>query len=152
MIASRNSCLLAVVDDPIDVRLLQLAVQQSPVAVKLFFVGDGSAALRFLRRQDAGFRHVPRPDLILLVNGTHSLEFLAAAKQDEQLRAIPVVVMGCPESEADVRAAYRLGAAGYMQKPADGDEFNGVMDKLIRYWFGRMRLPENDACTGQCGQ
>lgn len=54
----RSLCLLVVADDPGDVRQLQLAVQQSPFAVKSYFVGDGSSALRFLFRQGDCFQHV----------------------------------------------------------------------------------------------
>lgn len=147
----RSLCLLVVADGPGDARQLQLAVQRSPFAVKSYFVDDGSSALRFLLRQGDCFQHAPRPDLVFLVNGVSGqdgLEFLAKVKQDEHLRAIPVVIMSSSEIEADVRAAYRLGAAGYMLKPAGSDELNDAMGKLAQYWFGRMRLPENnEICT-----
>lgn len=156
MNGQRSLCLLAVANDSDDARRLQLAVRRTGIAVELCVVGDGLEALQLLRRQGDAFRRAARPDLILLDTGAASqdgLAFLAAVKQDERLRAIPVVIMNASEVEADVRAAYQLGAAGYILKPADIDEFAGVIDKLARYWFGRMRLPENrETQFGLCRQ
>ena len=142
----RSLRLLAMVGNPGDARQLQRAMQQTGLAVELHFVGDGIEALQFLRRQGDRFLHAPRPDLVLLdtdMSGRDGLAFLATIKQDEHLRAIPVAIMSASEIEADVCAAYRAGAAGYILKPADIDEFAAAIDKLVQYWFGRMRLPEN---------
>lgn len=151
MNAQRNLCLLAVVDDPGEAGQLQLAVQQIGFAVKLHIVSDYLEALQFLRQQGERFQCAPRPDLILLdikMPGQEYLAFLVTAKQDEHLRAIPVVVMSASELEADVCAAYHHGAAGYVLKPADINEFAGTINKLGQYWFERIRLPENcSACT-----
>lgn len=148
--------LLAVGDTPGDARQLRLAMQRIGLAVELHFVGDALEALQFLRRQGDRFLRAPRPDLVLLdtdMPGQDGLAFLATIKQDEHLRAIPVVIMTTSEIEADVRAAYRTGAAGYILKPADIDEFAAAIDKLVQYWFGRMRLPENcETRTGLYGQ
>jgi CheY-like chemotaxis protein len=150
----RSLCLLVVAEDPCYVGPLRLAVEQSGFAGELFVVSDGLEALRFLRRQGGRFQRTPRPDLIFLdikMPGQAGLAFLATVKQDEQLRAIPVVILTAWAIEADVRAAYRLGVAGYVVKPADIQEFASAINKLCQYWFGRMRLPENcETGTGAC--
>lgn len=151
MIAQRNLHLLVVADDP-GAHQLQRAVQQSGFVAELHVVGDGPEALQFLHQQGERFQRAPRPDLILLDIRTpgQGLESLAAIKQDERLRAIPVVIMSTSELEADVRAAYRLGAAGYVLKPADIDELAGTINKLGQYWFEQIRLPENfETCSDQ---
>jgi CheY-like chemotaxis protein len=155
----RTLNLLLVTDDPGDVGHLQMAVQQSGYAVELHVARDALSALQFLRRQGTRFQHAPRPDLILLdINtpGEETLETLAAVKQDNLLRAIPVVVISTSERESDVHAAYRLGAAGYVIKPADINEFADTFNKLAQYWFERTKLPENctahtDKSGRQCG-
>ena len=65
------------------------------IPYKVHVVGDGEAALRFLRRQEP-YPDALRPNIILLdlnlprINGK---EFLAEIKSDELLLDIPVVVL-----------------------------------------------------------
>jgi len=99
----------------------------------------------FLQRRNDEFASAPRPDLILLdlnmprLNGR---EFLAAIKADELLAAIPVVVLTTSDAEKDVLASYQLGAASFISKPLDMEEFIAVIRQLDRYWFMLSRLPK----------
>jgi CheY-like chemotaxis protein len=63
-------------------------------------------------------------------------------KQDERLRAIPVVVVTTSWLNADVLAAYQCGAAGYVTKPTDVNQFAATILKLCEYWLALVRLPE----------
>ena len=142
----RNLRVLIVEDEPGDERLMRLALRQGGFAVDLDTVSDGHSAQRFLRREGEQFAHAPRHDLILLdlkMPGQNGLEFLAAVKQDERLRDIPGVVITTSTLGADVLAAYQHGAAGYVQKPTDINEFVAAIEKLGQYWFNLVRLPEN---------
>jgi len=59
------------------------------------------------------------PDIILLDMRMPKLtgeETLAALKQNEKTRAIPVVILSNSSSEAGVQKAETLGAAGYLVK------------------------------------
>jgi len=145
MSEKRNPRILLVEDEPGDARLMQLAMSKC-IQADLHQARDGLEALRFLWRQGKQFADAPRPDLILLdikMPGQGGLEFLQVVKQDEDLRAIPVVAITTSTLESDVAEAYRLGAAGYMLKQADFDEFTAAVRDLCQYWFGRMRLPRN---------
>lgn len=138
--------LLIVEDEPGDARLMQLAMQKNGYAVELHGASDGFEALRFLRREGAQFSRAPRPDMILLdlkMPGLSGLEFLAKIKQDQHLRAIPVVVITTSALDADVLAAYQCGAAGYVPKPTDINQFVAAIHQLGEYWFRLVRLPEN---------
>jgi CheY-like chemotaxis protein len=142
----RSLRVLVVEDEPGDERLMQWALQQSSVAIEVHGVGDGYEALRFLRREGTLFDQAPRPDLILLdlkMPGLSGMEFLRLIKQEECLRAIPVVVVTTSMLDSDVLAAYQCGAAGYVRKPTDINEFVAAIEKLVRYWFVVARLPEN---------
>ena len=105
---------------------------------------DGVEALAFLRGEES-YRGVPQPDLILLdlnmprMNGR---EFLAAVKADDALKLIPVVVLTTSDVERDVVASYKLGAAGYITKPVDMDQFVDAIRQLDNYWFVLARLPK----------
>lgn len=138
--------LLIVEDEPGDARLMQLAIVRNGFATEMSSAADGREAMRCLRREGARWAGAVHPDLILLdlkMPGQGGLEFLAAIKQDEALRAIPVVVVTTSLLEADVRRAYELGAAGYVQKPADLREFIATVRILGDYWFKLVRLPQN---------
>lgn len=142
---NRNPKILLVEDEPGDARLMQLALHKHSHA-DLYHASDGYEALCFLRRQGERFADVPRPDLILLdikMPGQGGLEFLQVAKQDADLCAIPVVAITTSALEADVSEAYRLGAAGYILKPADLNEFVAAVRDLCQYWFKRVRLPRD---------
>jgi len=114
------------------------------VLCNLHHVLDGVEALEFLRREGQHL-DAPQPDLILLdlnmprMNGR---EFLAAVKADEVLKLIPVVVLTTSDVERDVVASYKLGAAGYITKPVDMDQFVDAIRQLDTYWFVLARLPK----------
>jgi CheY-like chemotaxis protein len=146
MSEQRELRVLIVEDEPGDAHLMQLALRKCGFAIEMTAVGDGTEALQLLRRQGERFRAAPRPDLILLdlkMPGQSGLDFLVAAKQDERLRAIPVVIVTTSLLDADVTAAYRAGAAGYVPKSADLNEFMAAINVLGQYWFRLARLPLN---------
>lgn len=145
---SRPPRLLIVEDEPGDAYLMKVALQKSGYAVDLHEAGDGGEALRFLLPEGGQSAVTLRPDLILLdlkMPGQSGLEFLETLKRDAHLRAIPVVIVTTSTLDADVLAAYRCGAAGYVPKPADINEFIAAIHRLCRYWFSLVRLPENPA-------
>lgn len=138
--------ILLVEDEPADANLVKAALRENKVFCNLHHVLDGVEALAFLRR-DEGFRDAPQPDMILLdlnmprMNGR---EFLAAIKADAALQAIPVVVLTTSDVERDVAASYKLGAAGYITKPVDMEQFIDAIRQLGNYWFTLTRLPRKD--------
>ncbi len=135
--------ILLVEDEPADVHLVRLALREGRVLCNLRHAADGIEALELLRQRD-GADAMPRPDLILLdlnmprMNGR---EFLAEMKADPALTSIPVVVLTTSDVERDIVASYRLGAAGYITKPVDMDQFCDVIRQLEAYWFALVRLP-----------
>jgi len=139
--------ILLVEDEPADAHLVRSALQEGRVFCKLHHVVDGIDALAFLRHQGEQYQSVPRPDMILLdlnmprMNGG---EFLAVVKADEALKAIPVVVLTTSDVERDIIASYHLGAAGYITKPVDMEQFIDAIRQVGDYWFVLTRLPKKD--------
>lgn len=136
--------ILLVEDEPADANLVRSALKQNRVLCNMHHVMDGVEALAFLRREGQ-YRDAPQPDLILLdlnmprMNGR---EFLEVMKADEELKPIPVVVLTTSDVERDVVASYKLGAAGYITKPVDMDQFIDAIRQLDSYWFVLARLPK----------
>jgi CheY-like chemotaxis protein len=131
-------------DDPADAHLVQIAFADTQADAVIHHVVDGIDAMAFLKREGERFADTPRPDLILLdlnmprMNGR---EFLLSLKEMPELCDIPVVVLTTSDVERDVIASYQLGAAGYVVKPVDIDDFTEAMRRLEDYWFGLTKLP-----------
>ncbi len=139
--------ILLVEDEPSDAHLVKMAIRENKIWCRLHHVIDGVEALAFLRHQGDQNADSPRPDLILLdlnmprMNGR---EFLAAIKADDALATIPVVVLTTSDVERDVIASYKLGAASYITKPVDMEQFIDAIRQLDRYWFTLTRLPKKE--------
>ena len=137
--------ILLLEDEPADAHLVRVSLREARVHCVLHHVVDGREGLDFLQRRPP-FDAAPRPDLILLdlnmprMNGH---EFLAAIKADPALADIPVVVLTTSEVERDVEASYRQGAAGYITKPVDMEQFITAIVQLSDYWFVLTRLPQD---------
>lgn len=138
---------LLVEDEEADAHLVQVAMQENKMYCCLHHVLDGVEALEFLRRSNKRFQDVSRPDLILLdlnmprMNGH---EFLREIKADPELATIPVVILTTSDVEKDVVASYQSGAAGYITKPVDLDQFIHAVRQIEDYWFVLARLPRKE--------
>jgi len=125
---------LLVENDPVDTMNLQRAFERCRIPNRLICTGNGEEALALLRSAPA---RAQRPGLILLdlnMPVMSGLEFLEIQKGDADLRSIPVVVMTSSRRESDRRKSYELGAAGFVTKPLQFDEFVRVVDTIYRYW------------------
>ena len=134
-------------DEPADAHLVKVALTENRILVDLHQVVDGREALEFLHREGPRFADAPRPDLILLELNMPRMdgrEFLAAIKQEPELRHIPVVVLTTSDVERDVIATYNLCAASYITKPVDVVQFIAAIRDLGNYWFELVRLPRNE--------
>jgi len=131
---------LLVEDNPRDAELTIRALKRHNLANQLFHVEDGAEALDFLfgRGKYEGRRIDPSPKVVLLdlklpkVNG---LEVLQSMKSDPRLRTIPVVMVTSSAEDPDIKAAYNLGANGYVIKPVQFDSFMEAMSKVGIYWL-----------------
>ncbi len=134
---------LLVEDNLGDVELTTLALEESRLSIHLSVVGDGADALDFLHHQHI-YANSPHPDLILLdlnLPKKSGHEVLAAIKNDDALKRIPVVVLTTSQAEEDILRAYNLYASGYISKPARFDRFVQVVQSIEDFWFATVRLP-----------
>jgi CheY-like chemotaxis protein len=138
--------ILLLEDEPADAHLVRVSLREARVLCELHHVLDGREGMDFLRHQPP-YETAPRPDLILLdlnmprMNGR---EFLATIKADSELHDIPVVVLTTSEVERDVEASFKSGAAGYITKPVDMEQFISAIVQVSDYWFVLTRLPREN--------
>jgi CheY-like chemotaxis protein len=134
---------LLVEDDPGDILMTQEAFSDHKVHNRLHVVSDGVEAMSFLRKEGS-YADVPTPDLILLDLNLPKMdgrEVLAAIKEDEKLRAIPVVILTTSEAEEDVLRSYSLHANAYVTKPVDFERFIEVVKRIDDFFVSVVRLP-----------
>lgn len=129
--------ILLVEDNPDDRDLTIRALRKNRVVNEIVVARDGSEALVWLfdeKRTAVG--HVSLPTMILLdlklpkVNG---LEVLAAIRENDRTRNLPVVVLTSSDEERDMGESQRLGAT-YIRKSVDFTEFREVIRRVIKEW------------------
>ena len=136
---------LLVEDDPGDVMLTRDSFDDCHLGLNLHVASDGEEALSFLHRAGE-FAGVPRPALILLdlnLPRRGGLEVLAELKADDDLRAIPVVVLTTSQAEADIVRSYELHANAYVIKPIDAAKFADAIKQIDEFFLILMRQPQH---------
>ncbi|MEI6079425.1 MAG: response regulator [bacterium] len=135
--------ILLVEDNPADVRLTTEALKEEKIYNNLNIVTDGVEAMAFLKREGKYAKAV-RPDLILLdlnLPKKDGREVLKEIKNDDNLKAIPVVVLTVSKSEEDILRSYNLHANCYITKPVDLKQFIKVAKAVQDFWMTIVKLP-----------
>lgn len=135
--ARRPAEILLVEDNPADVRLTKEALSDAKLTNRLHVVGDGEAAMAFLRRESP-YEEAPHPDLVLLDLNLPKMDgraVLHAVKTDPQLRRIPVIVLTTSSEERDVVSAYDNYANSYVTKPVEFNEFAAALRSIEGFWL-----------------
>jgi CheY-like chemotaxis protein len=132
-------------DDEVDIMTVERAFLRIGASERLYSVRNGEEGLEFLRDGDRASH--PLPGIILLdinmpIMG--GIEFLREVKGDPDLRRIPVIVLTTSREDQDRFESYDLGAAGYIVKPVEFEDFVEVLGAIRRYWS------LNEISNGRC--
>jgi two-component system response regulator len=135
-----NKPILLVEDNDDDVRLTKRALQKNKISNELIVVGDGVAALDYLRAATAapGGPGNGLPAVILLdlkLPRMDGMEVLRRIRADPVLRRQPVVVLTTSKEDQDILRSYDLGANSYIRKPVDFEQFSAAIHQLGLYWL-----------------
>lgn len=138
--------------EPVD-RAGQDAEESSKSGRFLILVVDDSAdnvAVMSLHLQDQGYRVVTatngeeaiavaeqtRPNLILMDISMPGMDGFAATRrirENDELREVPIVAVTAFGTEGFQRAAYDVGASGYLTKPVDFDRMHQLVARLLSH-------------------
>lgn len=132
---------LIVEDNEGDVLLIREALTEGRSSKIIEHLHDGQVAIDWLRdRMEAS---APLPQLMIIdinlprVNGHELLQWVG---EHEALSSIRILVLSTSASEKDIQKAYTAGAAVFLTKPIDLDDFTALFDAIESFWFGKAAL------------
>lgn len=124
-------------DEATDAFFLERALRRAGMPQHLVVVPNGQAAIDYLQnitRNDLG----QLPSLVLLdlnMPGISGLEVLQWIRSTPGLESLVTVIFSSSEHPSDIRAAYALGANGYLVKPCTIDEAADMAKHFKDHWL-----------------
>jgi CheY-like chemotaxis protein len=128
--------ILLVEDNEGDIILTTEAFNDMKLDNKLSVVRDGEEALRFLKKQGE-HTGASTPQLVLMdinLPGMDGKQLLDIIKKDEELKEIPVVMLTCSDTDADISECYDKQVNWYITKPIDYDKYTKVMHEIEAFY------------------
>jgi len=137
--------ILQVEDDPNDVFFLQRAMEKAAVANPIQIARDGQEAIDYLQGAGkfADRERFPFPSLVLLdlkLPFVMGLEVLRWIRKQRGM-ILPVVILTASREDADVAAAYRLGANAFLIKPSEASKLENMVKAIEEFWLTHNTLP-----------
>lgn len=138
--------ILLVEDNEADVEITLRAFEMAKPANRLHVVNNGEEALDYIFRQGAYKEtKIQNPDVVLLdiiMPKLDGFETLKRIKQNEQVNHIPIIMLTSSKNEEDILKSYSYGAASYIPKPVNYDDFVTAVQGFNFYWQGVSRFPK----------
>ncbi|MGH3442164.1 MAG: response regulator transcription factor [Nitriliruptorales bacterium] len=115
---------LAVDDDPVILRLLEVNLEMEGYSVVL--ANDGEEALVKAREH--------HPDLVLLdvmMPKKDGWSVAAAMREDPRLSDVPIVFLTARAQDTDIQKGTELGVSAYVTKPFDPIDLLELIEELV---------------------
>jgi CheY-like chemotaxis protein len=142
----RPAEILLVEDNPGDARFTREILHEAGLWHRLSLVTNGEEALTYLRRERHHADATP-PDLLLLdlhLPRKDGWEVMAAMRQDERLRRIPVAVLtGLPEECEQYGGSAEVACA--LLKPLDTDQVRALTSAVAPLGLNLSPAPDQPA-------
>lgn len=135
---------VAVEDNPGDVRLIEEGVTAADPELELHVHNNGTGAIEWILDEKASGE---RLDLILLdlnLPGKSGFEVLQAVRDQPRFSSVPIVVVSSSEDPDDVRRVYERSANAYITKPTDPDEYIEMIVAAVRFWIATEKTHPTD--------
>lgn len=130
---------LLIEDDSVDIMTVKRCFKQLKIPNELWVSKNGEEALK---RLDLSIDTTPCIVLLdINMPKMNGLEFLKQLKGMLLFKRIPVIMLTSSKEESDIDYCFTLGAAGYILKPVEYEEFVEAIEVVNAYW-SRSELPE----------
>lgn len=130
--------ILLVEDNPHDAEMTLAALEEHNLSNEVILVGDGEAALDYLYARGKFQQRTPGNPVVILLDlkmpKVDGLEVLQTIKADDQLKAIPVVMLTSSREEQDLVRSYALGVNAYVVKPVNFQQFIASVKQIGVFW------------------
>lgn len=138
--------ILQVEDDPNDVFLLQHAMTRAGVQNPIQVATNGQEAIDYLKGSGkfAARENFPVPCLVLLdlklpyVMGLNVLQWI----RQQPGKPLVVIMLTASGEDADIAAAYRLGANAFLTKPSESSKLVEMAKAIKDFWLIQNTLPQ----------
>jgi CheY-like chemotaxis protein len=132
-------------DDEGHARLIEKNLRRAGVHNEIVPLVDGASAITFLFGSDGtGLVNKGRPLLVLLdlnLPDMFGIDILKRLKENEHLRASPVVVLTTTDDKSEIQRYYELGCNIYITKPVDYEKFANAIQQLGLFVYV-MQIPD----------
>lgn len=143
---SQSGRLLLIDDRPDHWAIIQPILEQQLPNLKTVRLSEAKASLDYLNACIT--QNQALPTLILLDMylpdreiGLSLLQQIKQANTDYSL--IPVVVLSDSDDERDVEEMYQAGCSSYLVKPATGQGWQDLIQKIKNYWWDTVTRPHS---------
>jgi len=129
----KDLIILIAEDDDGHAELIQDGLKDSGVCNKMIRFSNGEAAWNFL--SGTGEEVINNNNCYLLLLDINmpkmdGVEVLRRMKNDERLKAIPVIMLTTTDDPREVENCYKLGCNIYITKPVDFHKFTDTLNRL----------------------
>jgi len=124
--------LLLVEDNPGDIMLFKMAIDELSLEVDILTANNGSEAFEILFNENNELPNIIFLDLKLTkISG---LEILEEIRCSHRLKRIPIIILTSSNYEKDIYSSYSLGANSFIYKVSDYHEFKYSLKSAIEYF------------------
>jgi DNA-binding response OmpR family regulator len=141
---SKPVCIIMIEDDEGHARLIERNIRRSGVNNEIVPFSEGTAALKYLFGEDGtGLDHKNEALLILLdlnLPDMSGIDILRRVKENQYLKAVPVVVLTTTDDSQEIKRCYELGCNVYITKPVNYESFANAIRQLGLF-FSVIQVP-----------
>ncbi len=135
--------LLLVEHNPSDVIQFKKAMSTCSEQVDAHIIHDSEMVHDFLQNHKDKYGK-PMPDIIIMdlsLPKLSGMQLLKSIKKNTQMMETPVIILTNSINRKEMMEAYRFGAAGFIQKSVNLDEYTETIEATIKYWARVVALP-----------